>query len=67
MNTNQEETNGVEQLWSRKIVAQRFDYSTRTINDWMAKGWLPYVKIGKSVRFVPGDVEAFINAHRIGK
>jgi predicted DNA-binding transcriptional regulator AlpA len=66
MRNNQEQSEGVEQLWSKKTVARLFAYNERTINDWMRNGWLPYIKIGKSVRFVPGDVERFIQSRRIG-
>jgi excisionase family DNA binding protein len=66
MRNNQEQTEPVGQLWSKKTVARRFAYNERTINDWMKNGWLPFVKIGKSVRFIPADVEAFIRSRRIG-
>ena len=67
MKNNQERIEGVQQLWGKKTVARLFDYNERTINDWMRKRWLPFIKIGKSVRFIPADVEAFIQSHRIGK
>jgi excisionase family DNA binding protein len=67
MKNNQEQIEPVEQLLSKKRVARRFDYNERTINDWMRNGWLPFIKIGKSVRFIPSDVEAFIQSHRVAK
>jgi hypothetical protein len=33
----------------------------------MARGLIGYCKIGRAVRFLPKDVEAFIASHRVGK
>jgi excisionase family DNA binding protein len=37
----------------------------RTLQDLMAAGEIGFLKIGKSVRFHPDDLEAFIERHRI--
>lgn len=41
-------------------VAQRLGKKTRTIDNWMRQGLLPYVKAGRSVLFKWSDVEAHL-------
>jgi len=38
-------------LYNKKFVAERYHISTNTLNRWVSEGKIPYVKIGKSVRF----------------
>jgi hypothetical protein len=53
-------------LLTKADVAHRAKCGRRMINYWMQRG-LPYVKLSpRMVRFVPGDVEAFLQSHRIG-
>lgn len=49
VNSNQNETNS--ELLSKPELAKRLKKTTRTIENWCAAGYLPYVKIGKSVLF----------------
>jgi hypothetical protein len=54
-------------LLTKADVAQRANSGRRMVNYWMKRG-LPYLKLSsRMVRFVPGDVEAFLQSHRIGK
>lgn len=55
-----------QQLLTKKDLVSRHKVCERTVNYWMDRGWLSYIKIGKAVRFVPGDVERFIQSRRIG-
>jgi excisionase family DNA binding protein len=41
-------------------VARRLGKKTRTIDNWMRRGLLPYVKAGRSVLFKWEDVEAHL-------
>jgi excisionase family DNA binding protein len=42
----------------KQILADRYGVRVRTINRWMHNGWIPFIKIGKVVRFDPGQVDA---------
>ena len=48
---------GGENMKTKKEIAEYFSVSVTTIDNRMKKG-LPYIKIGKSVRF---DIEEVIN------
>jgi excisionase family DNA binding protein len=49
------------------MVAAKLSVSQRTVDNLMARGLIGYCKIGRAVRFLPKDVEAFIASHRVGK
>lgn len=51
-------------LLTKKDVEELLAIKERTINNLMANGELPYIKIGKAVRFDPKDVEAFIQRQK---
>jgi predicted DNA-binding transcriptional regulator AlpA len=53
-------------LLDKRQAAAKLRVSERALNYRMADGSLPYCKFGKSVRFLISDLEAFIQAHRIG-
>jgi len=59
-------SNDVASLWSTAETARRLNVCKRTVIYWRDQGRLPHVRLGKSVRFIPSDVEEFIKAHRIG-
>lgn len=44
-------------------MAGRLRKTTRTIDDWMAKGILPYMKIGRSVLFDWEDCQHHLNEY----
>jgi excisionase family DNA binding protein len=53
-------------LLTKRGLAPRLQISTRTLDDWMRKGRIPFLKIGKkSVRFVWEDVLQKLSAHRV--
>jgi excisionase family DNA binding protein len=54
-------------LLDRKSVAAKLSVSQRTVDNLMARGLIGYCKIGRAVRFLPKDVEAFIASHRVSK
>jgi excisionase family DNA binding protein len=54
-------------LLDRKTVAAKLSVSQRTVDNFMARGLIGYCKIGRAVRFLPQDLEAFIVSHRVGK
>jgi hypothetical protein len=65
----QEQTNTISDdavLWTKEDLIRRTKFCLRSVDYWIETGQLPYVKIQRGVRFVPSDVEKFIQAHRIG-
>jgi excisionase family DNA binding protein len=47
-------------------TAQRLRISLRTLDNRIKAGTIPFVRLGKLVRFIPSDIEKFIEAHKIG-
>ena len=52
-------------LLTKRELAARLRKSTRTTDDWMRKGKLPYLKIGKTVLFRWPDVLEKLNSFRV--
>jgi excisionase family DNA binding protein len=52
-------------LLNKHGLAPKLHISVRTVDDWMKRGWIPYIKLGKTVRFKLEDVLAKLNAHRV--
>jgi len=52
-------------LLTKRELAARLRKSTRTTDDWMRKGKLPYLKIGKTVLFRWQDVLEKLNSFRV--
>lgn len=44
-------------------IARRLNMTVRTVDNWMARGILPYYKLGRTVAFRWGDVEAHLQAN----
>ena len=43
-------------LWTKQQLAEYLQVDIRTIENWMQRRCIPYLKIGKTVRFKPVDV-----------
>ena len=43
---------------NRKQLAQRYGVSLRTVDEWMVRGWIPFLKLGKCIRFSLAEVQA---------
>jgi excisionase family DNA binding protein len=52
-------------LLSKKEVAARLRISPRTLDQWMRKKRVPFLKIAKSVRFRWPDVLEKLSAYRV--
>jgi excisionase family DNA binding protein len=52
-------------LKNKAYVSQRAAVCLRTVDYWIERNLIPFVKIGSAVRFLPADVDAFITAHRV--
>lgn len=53
------------QLMDKARTAQRLNISTRTLDNRIKAGVIPFVKLGKLIRFIPADVQQFIESKRI--
>jgi len=52
-------------LLTKRALAPRLNCSVRTVDEWMRKGKLPYIKVGKSVRFRWADVLQKLSEFRV--
>ena len=50
----------VEEFIDKREVARRLRKKTRTVDNWMRRGLLPYYKIGRSVSFKWSEVETHL-------
>ncbi len=57
-NTGKETGPQNEEYISKKEVGRRLGKPVRTVEYWMWRGWLPYYKIGRSVRFRWSEVQS---------
>jgi excisionase family DNA binding protein len=49
-----------DEILDKRETAQRLKISTRTLDQWMREGKVPFLKIGKTVRFRWPDVLAHL-------
>ena len=72
MDSNQNEATGrnpetkettEEKLLKKQDLADFFQITDRTVDDWMKNGIIPYFKIGRSVRFRRRDVLQHLQRH----
>jgi excisionase family DNA binding protein len=52
-------------LLTKRSLAPKLQISTRTLDDWMRKGRIPFLKLGKTVRFRLPDVLEKLNSFRV--
>jgi len=45
-----------DRLLNKKQVAELLNVTPRCVDNWMKRGFLPYLKIGRSVRFNAGNL-----------
>ena len=55
-----------DQMMTKKEVASLMRVEARTVNNWMAKRWLRFVRIGNTVRFRRSDVIGSMDRHEDG-
>jgi excisionase family DNA binding protein len=56
---------GIE-LLDRRQAAGRLKFSTRKLYNETKEGRIPHVRLGRLVRFIPADLDAYVEAHRMG-
>jgi excisionase family DNA binding protein len=54
-----------DSLLTKRNLAPRLKCSVRAVDEWMRKGRLPYIKVGKTVRFRWADVVAKLGEFRV--
>ena len=54
-------------LLNKADLAKRLACSSRTIDNWMKLGFLPYIKIGFSVRFYWTDVKTALAKYKVAE
>lgn len=59
--TPQAANTATECLIDKTELARRVGRKVRTVNYWMSKGLIPYLKIGQAVLFKWSDVEAHLH------
>ena len=52
-------------LLRKRELAEKLAISKRTLDVWMQKGRIPFLKIGRSVRFRLSDVMQRLNDYRV--
>jgi excisionase family DNA binding protein len=52
-------------LLRKRELAEKLAISKRTLDVWMQKGRIPFLKVGRSVRFRLPDVLEKLNAYRV--
>ena len=57
-----------KRLWDDRETAARLDIEPQTLAVWrsLRRYDLPFIKIGRAVKYDPDDVEAFIARRRVG-
>ena len=53
-------------LLNKEQTAERLCISIRNLDSRIKEGTIPYIKLGKLVRFIPSDIERFIDELKIG-
>jgi excisionase family DNA binding protein len=53
-------------LWNKAQAARALGICVRTLDYKTANGQIPHVRLGRIVRFIPADIQAFVSAHRVG-
>lgn len=55
----------VNEMLTKEKVAERLSVGIRTIENWQRRGVLPYVKVGKILIFIWGDVVEALKKFRV--
>lgn len=53
-----------EHLLTEQQVAEMLSVTVHGVRKWRIKGYIAFIKIGKTIRFEPEEVEAFVKRNR---
>jgi len=59
-------TGNSDNLLSKQEAAQRLSISLRNLDNRIKTGSIPFVRLGRLVRFIPSDIQKYIEADKIG-
>src|SRR5437899_4280294 len=45
---------------TKQQTARRLQIQVRTLDEWMRRGLVPFIKAGRTVRFIARDVDAYL-------
>lgn len=54
----------MENLWGIKETAGFLGIRVSTLRDWVFRRKIPIVKVGKLVKFEPGEIRRWVSAHK---
>src|SRR5688572_28107738 len=52
-----QENQRIEEYITKPVVAQRMNKTTRTIEMWMKRGWIPFYRIGRTTLFRWSEIQ----------
>lgn len=55
----------MEKLLSAKQVSELLEVSQATVYDWVSRGRIPYVKLGRLIRFKKTEIFHWVETHTI--
>ena len=55
----------MENLLTAKQVAELLEVKISTVYDWVSRGVIPYVKLGRLIRFKKPDVFRWVESHTL--
>jgi hypothetical protein len=58
---------GLDEILTKKQLAERLHVTVRSLENWQRRGILRYVKIGKIVLFIWGDVLESLKQFRVSR
>jgi excisionase family DNA binding protein len=50
-----------DKLWTVKDLSEYLQAKTKTIYDWVHRREIPFVKVGRLVRFRPSEIEKWLS------
>jgi DNA binding domain, excisionase family len=66
MTYNKLETATSSSLLDKNQTAELLNISLRNLDTKLKAGMIPHVRLGKLVRFIPSDIQKYIEAHKLG-
>jgi len=64
MNDHRQTSTNLGALLTEQQLAEQWNTTTRHVRRLRVEGGLPFVKLGRLVRFDPGDVAGWVAAHK---
>ena len=55
----------MEKLLTAKQVAELLEVKISTVFDWVARGVIPYVKLGRLIRFKKPEIFRWVESHTL--